>query len=292
MAALQFVFMFTSYCIICAFKNKGRYHFSDIRRLQLQAISATCKDIEGNVILYPPQLMPRSIVHFIGGFIAGSFVKEGYSSLLRSFASSGHLVIATPIIPTLPFNHTEATDMIVKKFKTCYYDYIVPYCNGKDIDTIPVIGLSHSLGCKLTTMINSKLSYRRLLSPSASKKRKIANIFLAYNNYGIKDSIMSGGVMSVMEGSKDILTRNGATNIPTLNDIIVNMMPMLSPALGNGFNSRDVFSMLSAVTSNGNGNTAELLKRLQRLGDLLPAEFDPSPDTLWKMIEQGYNIPQ
>ena len=48
---------------------------------------------------------------------------------------------------------------------------------------VPVIGLSHSLGGKLMALSNSRKQDRRKVPPKA------ANIFLAFNNYSLKQSI-------------------------------------------------------------------------------------------------------
>jgi hypothetical protein len=52
-------------------------------------------DMEECQVLFPVNgRIPRSIIHFIGGFLAGSVVKASYQSLLEGLALQGHLIVA------------------------------------------------------------------------------------------------------------------------------------------------------------------------------------------------------
>jgi hypothetical protein len=48
--------------------------------------------MDGCQVLFPNERVPKSIVHFIGGFIAGSAVRASYESLLEAIAASKSLV--------------------------------------------------------------------------------------------------------------------------------------------------------------------------------------------------------
>ena len=57
-------------------------------------------EMSGCTVVLPMNTrVPSSIVHFIGGFLAGSAVKASYQSLLEELTTKGHLVVATPLPP-------------------------------------------------------------------------------------------------------------------------------------------------------------------------------------------------
>ena len=45
-------------------------------------------EMDGCQVLFPNERVPKSIVHFVGGFIAGSAVRTSYESLLEAIAAS------------------------------------------------------------------------------------------------------------------------------------------------------------------------------------------------------------
>ena len=66
-----------------------------------------------------------------------------------------------------------------QQFTSCFENSLVPNI-GQVCYSLPVIGIGHSLGGKITCLIDTQLGVRQ---------RKIANIFLAFNNYGPYDSL-------------------------------------------------------------------------------------------------------
>ena len=112
-------------------------------------------------------------------------VSIAYSSMLLNIAKSGHLVVVTPFQP-LTMDHDTTSQDISKLFTNCYKNNIVPLLSGSSnsssvrdaVRSIPIIGLSHSLGSKLTALMCSRKEDRKALP------YRVANIFLAFNNYG------------------------------------------------------------------------------------------------------------
>ena len=75
--------------------------------------------LDGCDVLLPADKVPRAIVHFCGGFVAGSVAPLAYGPMLSALADSGFLVVNTPI-PAFDLNHGRTAKMISQKFATCY----------------------------------------------------------------------------------------------------------------------------------------------------------------------------
>ena len=135
---------------------------------------------ECQVLLAEDYLVPKAIVHFVGGFLAGSGASIAYGPMLHYLSKCGFLIVTTPY-EAFNTNHTAVAATVSLKFRSCFNLSLRPLL-GDVIDEVPVIGLSHSLGGKLNTILCSRKEDRKLLPERA------ANIFLAFNNYGMKDS--------------------------------------------------------------------------------------------------------
>ena len=104
-----------------------------------------------------------------------------YNELLTSLANQGHLVIATSI-PPFESDHDKIAMNIADNFLDCYSNLLQPMI-GDGLTSVPVIGLSHSLGGKLMSLINSNKLLRKRLPTRAG------NIFLAFNNYNVNKGL-------------------------------------------------------------------------------------------------------
>lgn len=121
-----------------------------------------------------------------------------YSSMLLNLAKNGHLVVITPI-PALTLDHDSSSQEISKLFTNCYKKNIIPLLLGSSgssssidraIRSIPIIGLSHSLGSKLTALMCSRKEDRKIMP------YRTANVFLAFNNYGTQFKHASNNMLS------------------------------------------------------------------------------------------------
>ena len=117
-------------------------------------------------VLFPPRTTkPSAVVHFIGGFLVGRAAALSYNDLLEDLANRGLIICATRI-PLVSLAHGEVASACAAEFRRCYRTL---QCSAD----LPVIGLSHSLGGKLTALCAS----------SAAPSLNRANVFLAFNNY-------------------------------------------------------------------------------------------------------------
>lgn len=237
------------------------------------------------VLLPLDQIVPKSIIHFTGGFVAGSAVSVGYNPLLRLLQKKGHLIIATAI-PAVEMNHTKVSQDTYDSFLRCYQNFIMPGL-GNVGSEIPVIGMSHSLGGKLMVLSGSRKPY----------SIHDGNIFLAFNNYGAKDSfdisakqasklspelqkifenISFGQVQNVIDKAKSLNFKDILTS--TFNGI--NMNPKDSDPSIN-----DLFGKVFGEQLNTINNVISEVDKFSK-----EFEFKPTPNELWEILESSYTI--
>lgn len=131
--------------------------------------------VNGTPVLLPRPKEPiKAIVHFIGGFLVGKFSPLTYNDMLEYLGDRGYVIIATPI-PLLTLKHGDASKHCSEKFNLVLHELQSSYL----LQNLPVFGLAHSLGGKLTALI------------SASEANRTGNVYLAFNNYEFQDSSSS-----------------------------------------------------------------------------------------------------
>lgn len=119
----------------------------------------------GNYVYTPENLeAPLGVIHFLGGAFVGAAPHLTYRYLLESLGNAGYIVVATPY--RLDMDYVRSCDDILTKFDTAAIDLARQY------GPIPVIGLGHSCGALLQTLITS-------LFPDAPRA---ANILISFNN--------------------------------------------------------------------------------------------------------------
>ena len=276
---------------------------------------------DGAYVLLPTnQAVPKSIVHFTGGFLAGmNGVTVAYNGVLQTLADAGHLIVATPI-PTFSMDHGAVARTLGQQFATCY-DTPVRKLIGKGFDDVPVIGLSHSLGGKLTVLVNSRKEDRK------AQPARAGNVFMCFNNFG-------------MQATSNLTARQAVKFYPELEGLFSaaaspEVRRVVDAVQGGTFLSSAVTSALGGLGLNmGRGGAARgaaggaagragglgdgLSEALGALGEQLgadigqrvdafsrdvkqqvdaavgslptDAEFDPSPEQTWALLQAGYNV--
>lgn len=250
------------------------------------------------VLLPTEQRVPKSIIHFVGGFLAGtSAVTVAYSGILTSLADSGHLIVATPI-PPFSVNHGEVAKQVTYQFASCFNNDIRKLI-GNSVDDVPVIGLSHSLGGKLTALVNSRKEDRK------SQPSRAGNVFMSFNNYGVKDTSelaarqarrVSPQVDTIIDAASQpevkrlVNVFNTAKDDRFFGDVFQRATSALGDQLGvdiakrvDDF-SRDLKEQIGAQMDSMGG--------MGGMGGGIPTdiEFDPSPEETWALLMKGYNV--
>jgi hypothetical protein len=234
---------------------------------------------DGCDVLLPDNRLPTSIVHFVGGFIAGSQAPIAYNKIINGLADAGHAVVCTPI-PAVATNHGEIAGNIINLFSNCYNNKLTEIIGVNSIRNVPVIGLSHSLGGKLMALLCSRKEDRKRLP------YRYGNIYLCFNNYGIKEN------MELMSSQASALS----PEIGKIVDTVVKTIEFQSIAdalQGNGFNAqpfikdlvkndllKSVTDRVSNIVSQSTAATTEFNK----------INFTPSPTETLQIIRDGYNI--
>ena len=170
------------------------------------------------LVLFPlTQRVPKSIIHFIGGFVAGSAVNIAYASTLEYLAAKDYLVIATPIAP-FDTDHEKLSQQAADMFYSCYTETVLPIIGGVNVDSasVPIIGMGHSLGGKLLVCMNS---LRQANIAVANRYQPTANIFLAFNNYGAQDSLEMTK-RQISQSSPELKKILDSVNIPQIKKIV------------------------------------------------------------------------
>lgn len=250
-------------------------------------------------ILMPEQKVPRSIIHFIGGFLAGSMAPFTYSELLTSLAKQGHMVVVTTIPPIQP-DHYEIASNVAQSFIECHKSFL-PGIIGAELPNVPIVGLSHSLGGKLMTLVNSNKKYRRLLP------KRCGNIFLAFNNYDFNQSMQASN--RVMKGSRgdigDVLKSVG--DIQNFVKDVSQSAKSIGDLFTDGSNhiknidARGLLDKLNVPSGVVSDDLLDVINQARdRVGGTVDAaaqaaatdltQFKPTPKETWDIISQGYNI--
>eukprot|EP01038_Epipyxis_sp_PR26KG_P006270 gene6270-8635_t len=255
-------------------------------------------DMDGCLVLIPNSQVPKGIIHFIGGFLAGSTISLSYAELLNRIVLNDFLVIATPI--GVDINHNKLGENSIELFNKCYKNSIKKIL-GPTFLNVPIFGLSHSLGGKITSIINSRKDLRK------SMPIKYANIFLSFNNYDAIDSLNSPLITALTaDTTKKIVDSIGMESY--VNKLVNNFKSsdFLRDVLKNididDSIKNTVINSASKVTANiNNVNTNSFpLDRIKSVfGDSFmndvksmknAFEFTPTANEAWNMIVDGYNI--
>lgn len=133
-------------------------------------ISSWIED-SGNYLFIPSNVEIVGVIHFLGGAFVGAAPHLTYKYFLENLASYGYIVVTTPY--DLTFDYISICDDILVKF-----DAVGPKL-AEEYGPLPVIGIGHSCGALLQTLITS-------LFPDIPRA---INILISYNNRPAKDAI-------------------------------------------------------------------------------------------------------
>ena len=233
---------------------------------------------DGCDVLLPDNRIPSSIVHFVGGFIAGSQAPIAYNKVINGLADAGHAVVCTPI-PAIATNHGEIAGNIINLFSNCYNNKLTEIIGVKNIRNVPVIGLSHSLGGKLMALICSRKEDRKRLP------YRYGNVYLSFNNYGIKEN------MELMSSQASALS----PEVGKIIDAVVNNLEIQSITdvlQSSAFNSQPFIKdlvkndLLKSVTERVSNIVTQ---STAASNDFSKINFTPTPTETLQIIKEGYN---
>jgi hypothetical protein len=159
----------------------------DSRRPQWES----CGDLANAKVLLPSTTsssqLPTAILHFIGGTGFGTFPQFTYGTFLEELSENGsYIVVSTPpemMISSNPLNHQRIAYECARSFRIAYRTIIEEEYGVYEAQSIPIVGLGHSMGSRIHVILNTQRKLRRIGFP------REANVLLSFNNYDATRSI-------------------------------------------------------------------------------------------------------
>jgi len=148
------------------------------------------------------------------------------------------------------------------------------------------------LGGKLTVLVNSNLETRKLLP------KRVANIFLAFNNYDLQQSLQAAIEASKVTSEVGrIVQKMQSGNIPQLLQSIAQAASTVGSTSSAGQDFLDAFDLLgtsskeSTIGSAAQNFGAFIRGAIQDMPrNMSSLEFTPSSNDTWNMLLRGYNV--
>ena len=138
-------------------------------------------------VLLPEEGTPcTGLVHFVGGALVGAAPRQAYSPFLEAIAvGTGLGIVATPVQGLTGLDHWGAASEVLLRWCAAKreLDAALFVRGDPSTDTLPTVGLGHSLGAKLLVLLGSDAKMFEALGPRA------ANVLVAYNNFAAAESI-------------------------------------------------------------------------------------------------------
>lgn len=188
----------------------------------------------GNFVLSPKfDAAPIGVIHFLGGGFVGAAPHITYKYLLEALSRKGYVIVATPY--QAKFDYITTCDGILQSFDSTAREL------AKEFGPLPVIGMGHSLGALLQTLITS-------LFPTTARA---GNVLISFNNKPATEAI------------------------PAFTELVV---PIAERAMGNQSESTSVRNQIASLRELADrvlagASSASLLPAIVRLG-LLPVLTD------------------
>ena len=238
-----------------------------------------------HIYLPPPRPveMPKTIIHFIGGTLFGSYPLQFYKPLLERIAmESNSIIVATSVPVTLsknPLNHYLLSKNIASEFSRAYRNIIVDEYGEEVAATMKIVGLGHSLGSRLQMIISTSKKLKRI------GYERDGNILIAFNNYNAVESVP--GVKRLERGIQDTLYGDVSRG----------------DGRARGRDGRDVRSdayydeyeiglsdVVNAVSEGIQDQVSTIKTAFTPDLDKQSLEFQPSPQQLWDGVEKEYDV--
>ena len=267
------------------------------------------QSIGGNYVLFPPENIdnnneikqPIGVIHFLGGAFVGAAPHLSYRYLLEELCAAGYIIVATPY--RLDLDYVRSCDDILSKFDNVAIKLVSKY------GYLPVIGLGHSCGALLQTLITS-------LFPDAPRA---VNILISFNNRPVSSAIpafeelilpISQQIMSDNSQSKTF--RETVANIRNTFDSVFDLYsssPLLPqvlkneliPAVKNALEIADQIPPLLKTFADGKTefipspiDTKEVCRRMYRARRTLLIQFEnddlDESDDIEKVLKEANTI--
>ena len=268
------------------------------------------QSIGGNYVLFPAENIdnnsaeskqPIGVIHFLGGAFVGAAPHLSYRYLLEELCAAGYIIVATPY--RLDLDYVRSCDDILSKFDNVAIKLVSKY------GYLPVIGLGHSCGALLQTLITS-------LFPDAPRA---VNILISFNNRPVSSAIPAFEEV-ILPISQQIMSdntqsKNFRETVATIRNTFDNVFDMyasspllpqilkdeLIPAVKNALEIADQIPPLLKTFANGKTefipspiDTKEVCRRMYRARRTLLIQFEndslDESDEIEKVLKEANTI--
>ena len=233
-------------------------------------------EVSGNFLLMPlnknggEMTQPSGVIHFLGGAFVGAAPHITYRYLLEALNAAGYIIVATPY--RLDMDYLRSCDEILAKFDAVAFNLAGKY------GPLPVIGLGHSCGALLQTLITC-------LFPNAPRA---INILISFNNKPVSAAI-PGFDDLVVPLSEQIMGESERS---------VNLRAAVGNAREAFDKSLDAFAKAPLVPSFVGAELLPFFRQLIETADQVPPllriiakgqrEFEPTPSDTKEVCRRMY----
>ena len=230
----------------------------------------------GNFLLFPVDttgielVQPVGVIHFLGGAFVGAAPHITYRYLLESLNAAGFIIVATPY--RLDMDYLRSCDEILVKFDAVAVDLAGQY------GPLPVIGLGHSCGALLQTLITC-------LFPEAPRA---INVLISFNNRPVNAAIPAFEEL-IVPLSEQIMGETERS--ASLRSAVVNARVAIDKAI-------DLFALSQLAPAFLGEELIPLFRQVVEIGDQVPPllkiiaqgqrEFVPSPADTKEVCRRMY----
>jgi len=233
----------------------------------------------GNFVIYPQDVgtaPPRGLIHFLGGAFVGAAPHLTYRYLLDSLCDQGFIVVTTPY--GLEFDYLKACRGVLSKFDLVRAEL------AKEFGALPLIGIGHSCGALLQSLISSEF-------PEAPPRA--ANVLISFNNKPVKEAIpgFEETVVPISELVMGTSNPSQAANAASARDAIAQVRTVFDSVL-DGFSASGVAPPV--VTDELVPAVKQSLAVVDQVPGILAEiaagtkEFTPTPTETRKLLGANY----
>ena len=244
----------------------GKTFISDVKSRSVdKLLTGRWVERSGNFLLMPlnekglEMRQPAGVIHFLGGAFVGAAPHITYRYLLEALNSAGYIIVATPY--RLDMDYLRSCDEILAKFDKVAVELATQF------GPLPVIGLGHSCGALLQTLITC-------LFPNAPRA---INILISFNNKPVSDAIP--GFKDFVVPLSEQIMGNGE-RIVSIRKTIVDARDTFDRAV-------DAFAQSSIAPTFFGSDVVPFFRQLVETADQVPPlltiiakgqrEFEPTP---------------
>jgi len=310
-------------------------------------LQTNLKNVDPTKISPTGEIIPKAIIHFIGGTFVGALPpRVAYQSFLEGLAQyHGNIaIVATSIpisnesnqrkykkyknsrrysrddenllsslkIPSLisPFDHWEQVRIIRRNFNQSIRQVLYDeYQDRELVDSIPIIGIGHSLGGRLQILLHSHLEpsqdedsiidetkkSKKIKRRRSNRRDVIGNVLISFNNYNAPRSVPlleeAKGLWKTSRGLSERLFQliMGGDDFndyddDDFEDYLESKRRRQRPPRRTSKRSRTKQSSRYDDMYEDEKNDNDIFKGLQEMTSNDLFEFDPSPEKLWDII--------